>query len=147
MRIGALSALTGLSRDTIRFYEKHGLIGSAASTSASNSYRDYSEETAERLRMITDARQAGLSVADLKTLLDAMEGRPAPGFDLEDFLDTRIAQLDQVITTATHTRDMLQATRGALAVTEDDYAIAQTGTVDAPTDRENADTTGQKPIK
>lgn len=117
MRIGALSALTGLSRDTLRFYERQGLIQSLPSAEPSNTYRDYPDETAERLRMITDARDAGLSIADLKTLLDWMETGDLGTFDLEAFLDSRIAQLDHVIATACRTRDMLQNTRDAVQMT------------------------------
>lgn len=119
MRIGALSALTGLSRDTLRFYERQGLIRSLPSAELSNTYRNYPDETAERLRMITDARDAGLSVADLKTLLDWMETGDLDDFDLEAFLDARLAQLDHVIATAERTRAMLQATRDAVQITEE----------------------------
>ena len=118
MRIGALSALTGLSRDTLRFYERQGLIRSSASSEPSNSYRDYPPETAERLRMITDARDAGLSIADLKMLLNWMETGDLAAFDLEAFLDARIAQLDHVIATAHRTRDLLQNTRDAVQMSD-----------------------------
>ncbi len=118
MRIGALSALTGLSRDTLRFYEKQGLIRSQPSSEPSNTYRDYPEDTAERLRMITDARDAGLSIADLKKLLDCMESGDLGAFDLDAFLDERIAQLEHVIATAQRTLDMLNGTRAAVAMSD-----------------------------
>lgn len=117
MRIGALSALTGLSRDTLRFYEREGLISSTASDEPTNTYRNYPDDTAQRLRMITDARDAGLSVADLRTLLNFMETGDLGAFDLEAFLDERIAQLDHVINTAQRTRAMLSATRSAIEMT------------------------------
>ena len=114
MRIGALSALTGLSRDTLRFYEKHGLITSAPSAEASNTYRDYPEDTAERLRMITDARDAGISLADIATLLSVMENGTPEDFELDAFLETRIAHLTDVIDKARKTRSILSATLAAI---------------------------------
>jgi DNA-binding transcriptional MerR regulator len=116
MRIGALSALTGLSRDTLRFYEKQGLIRSLPSSEPSNSYRNYPDDSAERLRMITDARDAGLSIADLKTLLDCMESGDLGAFDLDAFLDERIAQLEHVIATAQRTLEMLRGTQDAITM-------------------------------
>lgn len=117
MRIGALSALTGLSRDTLRFYEREGLIHSAPSREPTNTYRDYPEDTAQRLRMITDARDAGLSIADLKTLLDCMEHGDIGSFDLDAYLDERIAQLEHVIATAKRTLSVLTGTRDAIRMT------------------------------
>lgn len=125
MRIGALAKATGLSRDTIRFYERHGLISSAPSTTDSNTYRNYPDDSVERLQMITDARDAGLSVADLSLLLDAVEHGGQPDFDFEDFLKTRIAQLNHVIATAKKTRDMLRLTQKAIKVSEIDYSNFQ----------------------
>lgn len=124
MRIGALAKATDLSRDTIRFYERHGLISSAPSTSETNSYRNYPDDSVERLQMITDARDAGLSVADLSLLLDAVEHGGQPDFDFEEFIKTRIAQLDHVIATARKTRNMLRLTQKAIKVSETDYSIA-----------------------
>lgn len=132
MRIGALAKATGLSRDTIRFYERHGLISSAPSTSETNSYRNYPDDSVERLQMITDARDAGLSVADLSLLLDAVEHGGQPDFDFEDFLKTRIAQLDHVIATAKKTREMLRLAQKAIKVSEIDYRITQDTPVPKP---------------
>lgn len=96
IRIGALSALTGLPNDTIRFYEKRGLISSMASINPSNSYRDYGK-TPERLRMITDARDAGLTIADMTFLIGYMETGDLGCVDINAFLDDRILQIQNTI--------------------------------------------------
>ena len=121
MRIGALSALTGLSRDTLRFYEREGLIHSEPSKEPTNTYRHYPDDSAQRLRMITDARDAGLSIADLKTLLDFMETGDLGAFDLDAYLDDRIAKLEHVIATAERTLAVLSGTRDAIRMTADVY--------------------------
>ena len=51
MRIGALAKASGLSRDTIRFYERRGLISSQAE-SGQNSYRNYPEHALDTLRHV-----------------------------------------------------------------------------------------------
>lgn len=72
MRIGRLAESTGLSRDTIRYYERQGLIESSPGASRTNSYRDYGEDLVGTLGFIADAREAGFSIADLKELRGAI---------------------------------------------------------------------------
>ncbi len=71
MKIGELSERSGLSRDTIRLYEKNGLISSSASQSETNNYRDYSDDVLLQLRFVSSAREAGISIADLRELMKA----------------------------------------------------------------------------
>ena len=52
MLIGELSAKTGLTRDTIRFYEKEGLIKIARKQRRENNYKEYDETVLERLNLI-----------------------------------------------------------------------------------------------
>ena len=115
MRIGALAKRTGLSRDTIRFYERHGLIASLPSREPDNDYRDYPEETVERLAMIVEARDAGLSVADLALLIAHMEGGDLADFDADRFIADKIVDVERVIAHSTRFLEMLRATQAALA--------------------------------
>lgn len=73
MKIGELSERTGLSRDTIRFYEREGLICSLPSESKTNNYRDYPEDVVEKLGFVVRGRAAGMTVADMRELRDAVE--------------------------------------------------------------------------
>lgn len=74
MRIGELATRSGLTRDTIRFYERNGLITSLPGEGESNNYRDYPEEVLLWLTFLTGAREAGLSVADLRDIAIAVSG-------------------------------------------------------------------------
>lgn len=74
MRIGELSERSGVSRDTIRFYERNGLIVSTQGGSETNNYRDYPEDNLARLGFFTKARDAGMSVADLRSIIEATAG-------------------------------------------------------------------------
>jgi len=114
LRIGELARRTGLSRDTLRFYEREGLIASRDSAEASNDYRDYSEALIERLEMIGQARAAGLSVADLAKLfgyLDALDEDPGGA---ERFLEEKARELRTMITQAKRLLRMLERTQDAL---------------------------------
>ena len=74
MKIGELAKATGLSRDTIRFYERQGLITSQPGQSATNKYRDYPAHLVEILGFLAAAREAGMAVADLRGLREATNG-------------------------------------------------------------------------
>ena len=116
MRIGELAKRTGLSRDTIRFYERHGLIESVPDAEPTNPCRDYPEQVVEQLAMIVEAREAGLSVADLSELTRHIERSHREVFDAEAFLDTKIAEVTQTIAKAQRFLAFLEAARAALDV-------------------------------
>lgn len=66
MTIGRVASRTGLSVDTLRFYEKRGLI---APNRTPSGYRHFSEDVLDRLRFITDAKELGFSLREIKELL------------------------------------------------------------------------------
>jgi|GEM_PF-404852 len=121
MRIGELAKRTGMSRDTIRFYERQGLIDSLPSRDPANSYRDYPEMLVERLAMITEAREAGLSVADLTLLITAMETGGDGTFDVNAFIDAKIAQVEETLAKAQRFLNTLVATRAALSALPEEW--------------------------
>ena len=58
MQIGELGRQSGLSRDTLRFYEKEGLLGKVPRLE--NGYRDYPPELKLRLTWISEATESKL---------------------------------------------------------------------------------------
>lgn len=74
MKIGELARKTGLTRDTIRFYEREGLIASQKSESNTNNYRDYPDKLVAALAFIGEARGIGMSISDLREMLRAAGG-------------------------------------------------------------------------
>ena len=74
MLIGELSRQTGLSKDTIRFYEKNGLIQSGKRKAGSRIYREYSTGVIERLGMIRQGKALGFTLSEIRELAEAWEG-------------------------------------------------------------------------
>ncbi|MBH8564039.1 MerR family transcriptional regulator [Nostoc sp. CENA67] len=70
MLIGELSKKTGLSKDTIRFYEKLGLITASDRQAGTRLYKEYSPETVERLLMINQGKGLGFTLREIKQLLN-----------------------------------------------------------------------------
>ncbi|NJM08799.1 MerR family transcriptional regulator [Candidatus Gracilibacteria bacterium] len=68
MRIGELAQKTGVSPDTIRFYEKQGLLDASLHDRHANNYRMYRDEAVERLLLIKQAKRFGFTLSELKQL-------------------------------------------------------------------------------
>ena len=73
LKIGALANRCGVSRDTIRYYEKQGLLPRPRRTPSQ--YRLYDGQDAERLLFIRHAQALGLTLDDIRQLvrLDRLE--------------------------------------------------------------------------
>ncbi len=67
MKIGEVAKRTGCNIETIRYYERIGVISSPPRKGA---YRDYGPEDGERLRFVRRARELGFSLEEVQALLD-----------------------------------------------------------------------------
>jgi Cd(II)/Pb(II)-responsive transcriptional regulator len=68
MKIGDLARATGVEVETIRYYEKAGLL--PAPQREANGYRSYGEQHLERLAFVRHCRALDMPLADVKRLLD-----------------------------------------------------------------------------
>jgi MerR family transcriptional regulator, copper efflux regulator len=93
MLIGELSKQTGLSKDTIRFYEKLGLITSASNDLGTKSYKRYSSETIERLATIVQGKGLGFTLSEIKQLLDEWGGGEISKRDLIEIIERKIEEV------------------------------------------------------
>lgn len=73
MLIGKLAAETGVNIETIRYYERVGLI--AAPPRTQGRHRVYDEYHAQRLTFIRRSRELGFSIDDIRTLLAFSDGK------------------------------------------------------------------------
>ncbi|MFG2136932.1 MerR family transcriptional regulator [Streptomyces sp. NPDC048650] len=90
MRIGELAAQAGMTRDTIRFYEKVGLV---AGRRLPNGYRDFPPETVAWLHYVRTAQTLGFSLAEIAR--HGEELREAP--DTAEALSALFVEKIQVI--------------------------------------------------
>jgi len=70
--IGKLAGLTGVSNDTLRYYEQVNLIRPA--DKSASGYRLYDQESARRVHFIKHAQACGFTLAEIRELL-ALRGR------------------------------------------------------------------------
>ena len=98
LRISELARAGGVGVETVRFYQRRGLLAVPAGAAAAG--RHYGNEDVQRLRFIRRAQSAGFSLAEIATLidLDRTDDRPrarAMARERLAALDAQIAQLDQ----------------------------------------------------
>ncbi len=67
LRIGEVAAQAGVGVETVRFYERRGLI--AAPPRRASGYRAYPPESVTQLRFVRQAQELGFSLAEIRQLL------------------------------------------------------------------------------
>lgn len=91
MRIGELARATGVEVETIRYYEKSGLLPAPARHD--NGYRAYDRSHLERLSFIRHCRALDIPLADVQRLLRFIEQPEADCGDIDQLI---AAQLNRV---------------------------------------------------
>lgn len=106
MRIGVLAARAGLTTKTIRFYEEAGLLPEPPRTSAG--YRDYPAEIISRLAFVRDAQSAGLTLAEIRSVLAIRDDGQPPCQHVTGLIDQHLAQVEQRLAELTQARSVLR---------------------------------------
>jgi MerR family transcriptional regulator, Zn(II)-responsive regulator of zntA len=95
MRIGELAAATGMTTKTLRFYERSGLLPRAERSA--NGYRDYRPEVISLLDFIRRGRVAGLTLAQIREVIDIRETGDAPCDHVFQLMTARVVDIDRQI--------------------------------------------------
>ena len=105
LKIGDLARATGTSVETVRYYERIGLMPPPGRTAGN--YRAYDRGHLERLNFIRHARGLGFEIAEIRSLL-ALTGRPAEDCAAADAIATRhLAAVEAKIASLVALRDEL----------------------------------------
>jgi DNA-binding transcriptional MerR regulator len=105
MRIGALATATGTSTKTIRFYEQAGLLPEPPRTPSG--YRDYPAQAAERLSFIRNAQAAGLTLAEIRSVLAIRDDGQPPCEHVGTLIADHLRQVQERIDELTRARTTL----------------------------------------
>lgn len=106
LRSGTLASLAGVSTDTLRYYERRGLLPRPPRDR--NGYRRYPASAVARVRVIQRALDAGFTVADLARVLKERDAGGAPCRDVFRIARTRLDELDERITNLVALRKTLR---------------------------------------
>jgi DNA-binding transcriptional MerR regulator len=115
LRVAELATAVGVRPDTVRYYERSGLLKPPLRTAAG--YRSYDERAVDRMRFIQGAQRLGLRLADIRTLLTVRDTGTCPCEPAEDLLRRRLTEIDAEIARLTALRAEMAAMADALPTT------------------------------
>jgi MerR family mercuric resistance operon transcriptional regulator len=95
MKIGEAAAASGCHLETIRYYERVGLLTKAARRS--NGYREYRQEEVERLLFIARGRDLGFSLEEIRTLLRLSERKDMSCEEVDRLARQQLAEVQSRI--------------------------------------------------
>jgi MerR family transcriptional regulator, Zn(II)-responsive regulator of zntA len=124
MRIGELAAAGGTTTTTLRFYEASGLL--PQTERAANGYRAYGPETLSLLDFIRRGRAAGLTLAQIREVIDIRAGGDPPCHHVSQLIAARLVDVERQIAD-------LVALRAALIERRDQAGTADPSTCPAET--------------
>jgi Cu(I)-responsive transcriptional regulator len=105
LNIGQVAKRTGVTVETVRFYEKQGLI--AAPQRSDAGYRQYPPKTVKRVQFIQNAKQVGFTLKDIGELLDLHRKSGTSCADIKLIARQKIEEVDQKIHELQCIRDAL----------------------------------------
>lgn len=88
MRIGEAADAAGVPTQTIRFYERRGLLPQPRR--GSNGYREYDSSILTRIAFIRSGQAAGLTLVEVASILDLREGGAVPCAHVNSLLTTKL---------------------------------------------------------
>ena len=112
LKIGELAELAGISRDALRFYEKHGLITPTARTDSG--YRLYSKSDVLRISFILSAKEVGFTLNEIHQLLELEVTKDDKSCqDVKQFVDNKIQVVNRRLTEIKKIKQSLQTLSNA----------------------------------
>ena len=107
-RIGQVAAKAGVSPDTLRYYERMGLLSSIPRTDGG--YRVYSEKTIERIQFIRNALRFGFGLKEVRAFMRASESGRAPCREVRSAAGEILTRVDRQIKELQVARRALRST-------------------------------------
>ena len=103
--IGELAKATGVSTDTLRHYERKGVLHSQR---AGNGYREYPEDALERVRIVRQGLAIGFTLDELRSIFKVFDRGEAPCQQVRSLAAGKLAQIETHLQEVTALRDDLK---------------------------------------
>ena len=108
MQSGEIARQAGVSSDTLRHYERLGLLAKPPRTGGG--YRDYPSQTLERVRLIRRALSVGFSLQELQAILKTRDAGGVPCHRVRALAESKLAQIDEKVREFLAMRQQLEQT-------------------------------------
>jgi Cu(I)-responsive transcriptional regulator len=107
MKIGELARRVGVPIDTVRYYERNGLLPPPARRASG--YREYEDDDIPRLRFVLRAKVLGFSLMEIKELLDLSDEHRGDVRNLKAAAQSKLAEIEERLAQLVRIRDALRA--------------------------------------
>ena len=108
LRSGELARLAGVSTDTLRHYERKGVL--AAPRRSRNGYREYGTEALDRVHMVRRALIVGFTLDELARILKQRDSGRAPCREVRALAARKLAEVEERLKELAAVRDELRRT-------------------------------------
>jgi len=105
LRAGEMARLAGVSTDTLRHYERKGLLKPQR---ASNGYREYPRRAVERVRLIRRALAIGFKLDDLQRIFKIRDAGGAPCRQVRELAASKLDELENLVRDLIIVRDEMR---------------------------------------
>lgn len=106
LRIGEVAKQAGVGVETVRFYERQGLLHEPERKASG--YRQYDEEAVAVLRFIRRAKELGFTLKEIKTLLNLRLDTSATRAEVREQAKEKVADIEAKIADLQRMKDSLQ---------------------------------------
>ncbi len=107
MLIGEVSRITGLTKDTIRWYDKIGLIDQGRSSRTAGNYRNFDQETLKQLKLIKQIKALGFTIREIKEILNTRKNNGLDCDSLEKSIQKKVELMEEEINSLKEKRSRL----------------------------------------
>lgn len=107
LKIGGVAEQGGVNLQTVRYYEREGLLPKAPRLPSG--YRSFPESAVRRVRFIKHAQELGFSLAEIRDLLFLKEDEGAGAQEMRERAKAKIAAIEEKIRTLRAMKDALTA--------------------------------------
>jgi DNA-binding transcriptional MerR regulator len=108
LRSGELARLAGVSTDTLRHYERKGVL--SRPRRSTNGYREYPAEALDRVLMVRRALGVGFTLDELARILKRRESGGVPCREVRELAAAKLAEIETRLAELEAVRDDLKAT-------------------------------------
>jgi MerR family copper efflux transcriptional regulator len=105
LSIGQIARLAAVGVQTIRYYEREGLVEEPPRNESG--YRQYSPETAVRIRFIRHAKELGFSLKEIKDLLSLRADSAASCADVRERATAKVSDIEAKMQSLARMREVL----------------------------------------
>ena len=109
LKVSDLASEAGVSPDTIRFYEREGLIAPPQRTASG--YRQFDDDVVRRVRFIKGAQSLGLKLAEIRELLEIQDKGACPCGHTRALVYRRVQEIDDEMKELRRLRSELESLR------------------------------------